>query len=64
MMEKYTRKTFSAYLEDCDYKGYKTYAWIENLCIKYFYLQTDEDNIETFNTLAELYEYIDKKQVK
>lgn len=60
-MDNYTRKNFSAYLEDCDYKGYKTYAWIENLIIKYFYLQTEKDYTKTFNTLNELYKYIDEK---
>jgi hypothetical protein len=61
-LEKYTRKNFSAYLEDCDYKGYKIYAWVENLNIRYFYLQTNEDYTKTFNTLSELYEYIDMKE--
>jgi hypothetical protein len=60
-MEKYTRTSFSAYLEDCDHKGYKTYAWIENLTIRYFYLQTPEDYTKTFNTLSDLYDYIDRK---
>lgn len=60
-MEKYTRKNFTACLEGCDYNGYKTYAWIENLHIIYFYLQTVEDYTKTFQTLSELHEYIDRK---
>jgi hypothetical protein len=61
-MSRYNRTSFSAYLEDCDYKGYKTYIWIENMKIRYFYLQTPEDYTETFETLADLYDYIDNKQ--
>jgi hypothetical protein len=60
-MERYNRTSFSAYLEDCDYKGYKTYAWIENMKIRYFYLQTADDYTKTFDTLADLYDYIDNK---
>ncbi len=60
-MKKYMRKNFSAYLSDCDYKGYRTYAWIENLTIKYFYLQTEDGYTKTFETLADLYDYIDNK---
>jgi len=36
-MARYNRTSFSAYLEDCDYKGYKTYIWIENMTIRYFF---------------------------
>lgn len=60
-MARYERQSFSAYLEDCDYKGYKVYAWIEGLSIRYFYLQTEEDYTKTFNFISELYDYIDSK---
>ena len=61
-MARYNRTSFSAYLEDCDYKGYKTYIWIENMKIRYFYLQTPEDYTKTFESLADLYDYIDNKR--
>lgn len=64
VMNHYNRQSFSAYLEDCDYNGYKIFAWIENNSIRYFYLQTREDYTKTFCTIPDIYNYIDNKEVQ